>query len=210
MSDAVQRGIPVAITFLLGMFITFAYFTDNAIVGNVSTEIMNIAVVLASYALGIGAINLFMIHAKKIRKKSEGWWNSVVLLVILLVVTSYGMIYSITNPIYNFFFLNFYSPLTTAVFGFLGFYVASSAFRAFRVRTIDSTLLFVCATLVMLKNAPIGTTIWGGFDPIGRWISEVIQVAGMRGILIGVALGGIAMGLRVLLGYERGYLRSKE
>jgi hypothetical protein len=37
------------------------------------------------------------------------------------------------------------------------------------------------------------------------WISQVWAAGGARGILLGVALGATATGLRVLLGTERPY-----
>ena len=37
------------------------------------------------------------------------------------------------------------------------------------------------------------------------WISQVPAVAGARGLLLGIALGAIATGLRVLLAIDRPY-----
>jgi hypothetical protein len=41
---------------------------------------------------------------------------------------------------------------------------------------------------------------------IQDWVMEIPQMAAKRGIFIGVALGTIAMSLRVILGLERTYL----
>ena len=49
---------------------------------------------------------------------------------------------------------------------------------------------------------PLFDKIFGWLDGI---ISDVIVVAGMRGILIGVALGAVAVTLRILTGSERPY-----
>ena len=41
---------------------------------------------------------------------------------------------------------------------------------------------------------------------IGVWIQKVPNTGGMRGIIIGLAIGAIGMGIRTLIGRERGYL----
>jgi hypothetical protein len=39
------------------------------------------------------------------------------------------------------------------------------------------------------------------------WVMNVPQMAGKRGIMIGIALGGIAMSIRIILGIERTYMK---
>jgi hypothetical protein len=110
------------------------------------------------------------------------------------------------DPTYTYWFSNLYVPLDATIFSMLAFYIASAAYRAFRVRTAEATVLLVSAVLVMMGRAPIGPAVWKEFTPITSWIMAVPNTAGMRGIIIGVALGVLSMGIRVLLGRERGYL----
>jgi len=54
---------------------------------------------------------------------------------------------------------------------------------------------------------PVGAVISGGWLPIIKdWILDVPALAGARGVLLGVALGTVATGLRVLLGIDRPYV----
>lgn len=73
------------------------------------------------------------------------------------------------------------------------------------LRGIDSTILIGAAIVVMLTNAPIGEAIWSGFPVIGKWINDVPVTAGMRAIIIGVAVGSLVYSLRVLIGRETRY-----
>jgi hypothetical protein len=75
-----------------------------------------------------------------------------------------------------------------------------------RARSIESALLLITGVIVMLRNAPIGNVIWTGFPVIGSWLLDVPSVAGNRAVFIGVGIGTVLLGLRVLLGYERSYL----
>jgi ABC-type dipeptide/oligopeptide/nickel transport system permease subunit len=58
----------------------------------------------------------------------------------------------------------------------------------------------------MFYSAPYGTAFWMGFESIGNWIKDVPQMAGQRAIIIGMAVGLIAIFVRTILGLERAQL----
>jgi hypothetical protein len=114
--------------------------------------------------------------------------------------------------IYN----NLYSPMSATMFSLLAFFIASAAFRAFRIRTVEAGLLAVAALLVMLGRVPIGDafTRWLPeplhLSVVQEWIMNFPQNAAKRAILMGAALGVMATGLRVILGIERSYLSGED
>ena len=63
---------------------------------------------------------------------------------------------------------------------------------------------------MMLGRVPLGAMISPALPGIADWILSIPNVAGMRGIQIGAAFGGIATALRVLTGIERGYMGGTE
>jgi hypothetical protein len=99
-----------------------------------------------------------------------------------------------------------FQPLQSTMFSLLAFYVASAAFRAFRVRNVEAGLLLASALIIMLGVNPITQ----GFLPFladwTNWILTVPNTAAQRGIIIGAALGAASMTLRILLGIERSWL----
>jgi len=98
-------------------------------------------------------------------------------------------------------------PLQATMFSLLAFYVASAAFRAFRARSLEATLLLAAGCVVMLGQVPIGNEATGGLA--GRalaFLMTYVSTAGIRAIIIGATLGGLATGLRIVLGIERSYL----
>jgi hypothetical protein len=96
-------------------------------------------------------------------------------------------------------------PLQAATFSLLAFFVAMAAYRGLRVRSLEALAFVVAAVVVLLGQVPISRYL-GDFLPAAKdWILDVPSTAGVRGIIIGVALGTIATGVRVLMGLDRPY-----
>jgi uncharacterized membrane protein len=73
------------------------------------------------------------------------------------------------------------------------------------VRSLESFFFVLFAVIVLLGQVPVSIYLWPEFPVIKDWILNVPTLAGVRGILLGVALGVIATGLRVLTGADRPY-----
>ncbi len=112
-------------------------------------------------------------------------------------------------------------PLMATVFALLAFYVASAAFRAFRVKNVEASLLLGTAFIILLGRTFAGVWLTSWIDPEGPfavfrienltvWIMSVVNTAGNRAILLGIALGIISTSLKVLLGVDRSYLGSDD
>ena len=105
-----------------------------------------------------------------------------------------------------------YNPLMSMMFALLAFFVGSASYRAFRARNKEATILLVAAVLVMLGQVPLGDYLtgwlpnWLHMSSIAEWIMEVLNKAGQRAIMIGIALGIVSTSLRLILGIERSYL----
>jgi len=102
-------------------------------------------------------------------------------------------------------YLNVQVPLQATTFSLLAFYMASAAYRAFRVKGLEATLLLITAFIVMFGVTTIGNYI--PFIPkLTEWLMAVPNLASKRGILIGVGLGMISTSLKIILGIERNWL----
>ncbi|MDI6788471.1 MAG: hypothetical protein QME51_08885, partial [Planctomycetota bacterium] len=98
------------------------------------------------------------------------------------------------------------TPLSATMFSIIGFFIASAAFRTFRARSIEATLLLLAAVIIMLGQTPLGQMLWQGIPDIMVWLFNVPTTAAKRALLFGIAMGSIAFSLRIIFGIERAYL----
>jgi len=168
---------------------------------------------MVQMAVLLGALNLTRLHITNVRRKREHWPYSIICIVVLWSYMIYGMtvrgIFSGTgnaHPTYRWIHDALIVPIDAAVFSLLAFFIASAAYRAFRVRTAEASTMMVVAVIIMLANVPVGEVIWARFPALGSWFLRVPNAAGMRGIAIGIFLGSFAATLRLFLGLERKYL----
>ncbi|QOR33740.1 hypothetical protein IMX26_09520 [Clostridium sp. 'deep sea'] len=201
-----SQAILIVITFIFALIIIVDGFFNIDFISTASTEIQTWGTIIASIALGLAAVNLVRVHLRRIILKRGEWYNSLVLLLVLVVQTIIGLINSSTGNTYKYLFDNIFTPLGATMYAMLAFWIASAAYRSFRARSLDSAILLIAATVVMLGNAPIGESIWSEFATIKSWIIEVPNMAAQRGIMIGGGIGAIALGIRILMGIERGHL----
>ena len=103
-------------------------------------------------------------------------------------------------------FKNVQMPMGATMFSLLAFHIASAAYKAFRARSAEATVLLIAAIIVMLGQVPIGAQISKWIPETSNWILNVPNLAAKRAIALGVGLGMTATSLKILLGIERTYL----
>lgn len=215
-----KREIPLAITAVIGLFMILSFFVPHEWVSVPSDFLQQSVIIVLAFSYFLGGANLLRVNFDVIYKRQPGWQYKVVLVAAMLATVVFGAIegQGFLNPgtkskwIYD----NMYSPMQGTMFSLLAFFIASAAFRAFRIRTVEAGLLAIAALIVMLGRVPIGNLITSWLpepirlQPVQEWIMNVPQNAAKRAILIGAALGVMATGLRVILGIERSYLSGEE
>jgi hypothetical protein len=205
-----RRTIPLALTFIIGLYPIFAFFVPDARVAYANDWLDEALVIVAAFALPLGTVNVIMTNTSKLKKKTRGWQYSIVLLAGLGIMAVYGLIGGTgVHPSFQWMFVNMVSPLQSTMFALLSFYVASAAYRAFRARNVEATILLIAAIIVMMGRIPFGDMLTGGrMTPLSEWIMSVPNSAAQRGIIIGAALGAASMSIRIILGIETTYLGS--
>jgi len=162
---------------------------------------------MAPFAMLLGVISLSMMHYGKIKRKAPKWQYSFFFFAGFIVTSLAGFIGGTQKGgLYMWIFENMQMPMSATMFSLLAFYMASAAYKAFRARSPEATVLLIAAIVVMLAQVPFGVKISKYIPDISQWILDVPNLASKRGILLGVGLGSVATALKIMLGIERSYL----
>jgi hypothetical protein len=210
MSILRRTEVPLIVTGIVTGIVLIDLFSGNASVRAISTVLQQWSIILAGFALGIGAVNLLWRHGNEIRtRKSNVWYKSAIVFFFILVMMITGLIdLNLANPVFRFTLDNIYARLYAGVWAFEGFFGVYGYYRAFKVRGFESAIMFVASVIITLKNAPLGEAILGpGFIALGQWVMDIPNVAGIRALTVSAAIGTLILALRSLLGKERAYLK---
>jgi hypothetical protein len=197
----VKRSVATAIAIGVGLFVLLDFFVQNAFIGTLKFVFVRWAIIVAGFAMVLGFFNVLIVHLNKIVRFKQGWFYSIFLILTMMIVLVLGLIEGPQGSLTSRMFQYVLFPLQATIFSLLAFFVASAAYRAFRLRSWESALLVITGVIVLLGQVPL----WGALTTFKEWILGVPSMASARGILLGVALGTVATGLRVLLGIDRPY-----
>ncbi len=202
--------------------------------------ISNITTILTAFLLGLGAFSMLRVHIGKLVKQQKDWGFSVVLLLSMATMMFIGYwdwrTVSFTMKDTNFsdpsnwvtatyakdlVFDGILQKMDAAMFSVIAFYIMSAAYRAFRIRSVEATVLLVSALIVMMSllalgdmmsNKLIGNFTGGAKDhfmenftlsEIYGFIRAAFQTPSIRAIDFGIGVGAMAMGLRLWLSLDK-------
>lgn len=214
MSNVLRRiEIPIAITIIATLLQVIPYYVDYKPLDSSAALVRDWMLLLVAWATFIGMISILQVHVKKVRVRPQGWYFSILVIVFMFAMAITGLPLKeiglgTANPVYQYIFTNAMTPLGGTMYSIIAFFITSAAFRAFRLKGIESSLVLISGIIMVMSNAPLFTVIFPPFKDWGTWIFAVPNMATMRAVVIGTALGAIALAVRTLMGIERGYLRG--
>jgi len=214
MSNVLRRlEIPILITAFCTLLQVIPYYFNIPVIDSASATMREWMLLVVNMAVFVGVISLGQVHGKRIQRRGDNWPYSVVLIAFMVLMAIVGFpLESIglgfKNEQYLFMFNNILNPLGGTMYSILAFFITSAAYRAFRARNWEAAFVLVSGTIVVMSNAPLFTSSAPFLITWKDWIFDVPNTATGRGVMIGAALGAIALAVRVLMGIERGYLRG--
>jgi hypothetical protein len=199
-----MRVFTAATAIAAGILILGGYFFP-ALAG-MQTLLLNWAIILTGVAALVGIFNLISVHADKVRRGEKGGIYSALLVISLIVTFLFGIFLRPEHSAMQVVMNGIIIPTEAALMGILTISLLYAAIRLLRRRVdVMSILFLLTAALLLLGSA---TLPFGDIPVVGtvaRWVTQVWVLGGVRGILIGVALGALTTGLRVLFGADRPY-----
>jgi hypothetical protein len=198
---AIASGVLV----LAGYFFAQKADGQTSLLAEIRLTMLNWAIILAGFAIFIGIISLFQVHFKKFQNKQKGSVYSLILIISLVITFLFGLVKPGQVEIV---FTTVQLPVETSLMALLTVTLTYASIRLLRRRfNLLSVIFLVTALLILLGTAPL--PFLGDVPGLSNWmrpfIVQVMAGAGARGILLGMALGTLTTGLRILFGAERPY-----
>jgi hypothetical protein len=196
------------VAILAGGLVLLGYLLPG-LLGGLRSQLVQWAIILAAFALLLGIFNLASVHWKRVVTPNGGL-NNLYSAVLLLSLVLTILLVSISGPtsFWSIWLVNtFQVPVEASLMAVLAVVLVFAAARLLSRRMHWTSLLFLgVVVLVLLGTAPllfIGEVSF--LSSLRQWLAGVPALAGARGLLLGVALGTIAAGLRILMGVDRPY-----
>jgi hypothetical protein len=162
---------------------------------------------LAAVALLVGIINLLAVHSRRLVQGNV--YSGVLVLSLSAVVVLGATDYlDLTSGGVTTVFKHIQAPLEAAVASMLAFFLLFSGVRIIQRRRSWWAIIFIVAVIIfLLGRTPLPGLVGDVFVGLSDFLTAVFVSAGMRGLLIGISLGAIAVSIRLLMGTDRPYNR---
>ena len=203
--------ISTTIAIISGLVVLLLYFSPLELAGvDLRTVLLQWAGSLGAVALLLGLFNLASVHGKKLDGDGGAPVYSGVLLLAMLVTFGLVLVLGPASTGANFVVNYIQVPIEGSLIALLAITLVYASARLVRRRTDLFSLIFMgTALLFLLMISPLVTDLFPVFgeqiNGFRNWVTEIFATSGARGILLGIALGTIATGLRILMGADRPY-----
>lgn len=204
MNLGVRTPLAAAVAIAAGLFILVSLFIPGF--EDLRNRILNLVVLLAALALLLGMVNLLTVHFEKLRKREQPVYSAVLIISMLATfgITAWeGSQGLIPTWIFN----NIQVPIEASLMAVLAISLTLAAARLLQHRKDLMSIVFAATLfIVLLGSGPLfGIELPFFTSTLGPYMTQFLSTGAMRGLLIGVALGTLLTGLRILIGADRPY-----
>lgn len=188
-----------------GLIVLLGYFYPIELLLDIRLLLTNWAIIIAGMAVLIGIYNLVAVNMEKIRARQKNAVYGGVLVLSLIVTFGFGLIFGPDDVFMRAAVDAVIAPVEASLMAILTVTLIYASIRLLRRRLDVLSVIFLVAAVIFL--IAIMPTPFGPIpgDQILLQITGMFSRGGARGLLIGVALGTLLTGLRVIFGVDRPY-----
>lgn len=205
------RRLPILIAIAIGILTLFGLLFSLAAINRIT---LTWGAILAAIALLLGVLNLFVVHARRLVSERNLYSGVLVISMLTVFIGAFldelGL-YLLGGSNVAFLFNYVQLPLELALASLLAFFLLFAGVNLLRRKRSLTTVLFLVAIIAALLGSVL-PRLSGMPDSVAAMvvtldglIDSLIVTSGVRGLIIGVALGTVMISIRLLLGMERPY-----
>lgn len=198
---ATAIAISVAVILLLGSFLPIPLLQDV-----LQPYLLSCAVIVGGVASLIGVYNLISVHIKKLSTPKAGNLYSLFLIIAFVATLAAGLWFTPSDAKFQRVVTHIQVPVETSLLALLAISLTYTSLRLLQKRKDRMAWIFVISTLVFLiaTGGYLGMLAGDGQGGFATFINT-LPLAGARGILLGIGLGSLTTGLRIVFGADRPY-----
>ena len=200
-----MRIVALIFAVVAGLLVLGGYFVPP--LKEVQAILLNWAIILAGTATIVGIFNLILVHGTRVHNREKGNAYSAILLICLFATFIFGLILGPGSVHMRRLVTAIVVPAESSLMALLAVSLVYGCIRLMRRRANLMSVIFLATAILMLiasATLPFGEV--AALNTFVRpWFQHVLGLGGARGLLIGVALGTLVTGLRVLIGADRPY-----
>jgi hypothetical protein len=181
------------------------YFTPLESVQSTAGTLQSWGVMLTAFAILVSVMNFLKQQVVRVSTRAIRWQFCILTVIVFLIYIVVGISYGQSSALY----MNLFNLMATL--GGVGIvsmmsHMYAGVYRVVRVNNLRSVIVLVFMIVILLRQAPITATMFPQVKAFGDWVYEVPAAAGLSAVITTIGLGMAILGIRVLSGYERGYL----
>ena len=199
-----MRIFTAALAIAAGLIVLLGYFYPNQL-ESLRLILVDWAIIIAGVAVLVGIFNLAAVQMEKIRTRQKGGTYGALLVLSLIFTFGFGLILGPESPYMRLTMDAIIVPVEASLMAILTVTLIYASIRLLRRRVDVLSVVFLAVALIFLiliMPTPFGPI------PGDRALLDLLGMfsrGGARGLLIGIALGTLLTGLRVIFGVDRPY-----
>ncbi len=227
-SILVKKWAPIFIATFAGLLVLIGYLFPTPLLVDYRghpTELRDVlvewAVIVAAFAFVLGVVNILRVHGERTLHRRKGWFYSLALLLAMLIGSLPPLLEilqwflgddlpaaQIQEALDHLILNHVIGALGASLAALVAFTMSLAAFRLMRARRggrelTQGWLFILVVAVVLLTSTPLASLDWLPISYIRHIVVNVLGMAGMRGLLLGVVLGTVVTALRVLVISDR-------
>lgn len=202
-----RAPVITAIAILTGLVVLLGYILPVPLLQNMRTWILGWGVTLLGITTLVGIGNLLTVHFHKLVERNAKSPFSLVVILAFLVTLGFGIALTPADSGFQHVVKDIQAPLETSLMAMLAITLAAGSLRLLKNRHDLFSIVFAMSTITFLVIGS-GALFFLNEIPFAAGILSIVQdlpLAGARGILLGIALGSLMTGIRILTGSDRPY-----
>jgi hypothetical protein len=203
-----MRILATVLAIAAGVIVLLGYFYPLQPLLLLRVQLTNWAVILAGMAVLVGIYNLVAVQMEKIRTRQKGAVYGAVLVLALVITAGIGIVF---GPDFSFMRVMVNAvvvPVEASLMAILSVTLIYASIRLLRRRLDVMSVVFLLVAVLFLFAVTMPMLLGGVGDQLSQLILQttgMLSRGGARGLLIGISLGTLLTGLRVIFGVDRPY-----